>query len=305
MAARVILNPYSARWNARKRWPEVESALKTAGVDFELDISEGPGHIIELAAQAVNNGFSPIIAAGGDGTIGEVVNGLALAVKSEKDLLGPFGIMPLGTANDLVDNLGLPKDLTAAAQIIAAGYTRRMDLGKVNDRYFANNAAIGLEPTVTVMQQEMVWAKGILRYLLAALKAISRGPRWEMELEWDNGRYNGPVSLVTVGNGARTGGLFFMTPHANPFDGKLTFVYGYRRSRLDMLLTLPRTMKPGKGSYVDMDDIHEVHATWLRLHLSQPSPAHADGELFTRAIQDLEYRIIPGRLQILMPAQLI
>src|SRR3990172_1943290 len=98
MTAKVILNPYSNRWKAKARWPEAETALKDAGVDFELVVSEKPGHIIELAEQAARQGFSPIISAGGDGTIGEVVNGLAHASKSEKDLIGPLGIMPLGTA---------------------------------------------------------------------------------------------------------------------------------------------------------------------------------------------------------------
>jgi len=302
MTAKVILNPYAARWKARERWPEAEAALKAAGVDFEFVVSERRGHITELAARAVRDGFSPIIAAGGDGTIGEAVNGLAQAAKSPKQLLGPFGVLPLGTANDLVANLGLPRDLGEAAKIIAAGHTRRMDVGRVNDLYFANNAAIGLEPTVTVIQQEMVWAKGVMRYLLAALTAIARKPEWKVEIEWDGGKYSGLATLVTVGNGPRTGGLFFMAPHADLFDGKLTFVHAYRRTRLQMLGILPKTMKPGQGSYVELDDVHEIHTPWLKVHADHPTPAHADGELFTRAIQDLEYRVEPGRLQMLTPA---
>ena len=70
MTAKVILNPYSNRWTSKARWPEAEAALKAAGVDFALDVSERKGHIIELAKKAVLDGFSPIIAAGGDGTIG-------------------------------------------------------------------------------------------------------------------------------------------------------------------------------------------------------------------------------------------
>ncbi|MFN2215501.1 MAG: acylglycerol kinase family protein, partial [Anaerolineales bacterium] len=73
MTAKVILNPYSNRWNSKKRWPEAEAALKNEGIQFDLAISEKPRHIIELAKEAVEQGFSPIIAAGGDGTIGEVV----------------------------------------------------------------------------------------------------------------------------------------------------------------------------------------------------------------------------------------
>jgi diacylglycerol kinase (ATP) len=301
MTAKVILNPYSNRWKAKARWPEAETALKAAGVDFEMVMSERPGHITELAEQAVRQGFSPIIAAGGDGTIGEAVNGLTHAASSEKDLLGPLGILPLGTANDLVYNLGLPLDLQAAAQVIKNGNTKRMDVGKVNGRYFANNSAAGLEPYVTTKQVRIKWISGILRYLVAAVWAIMEKPRWEATIKWDDGDYNGPISLVTIGNGARSGGVFYMIPHADPFDAKLTFVYGFRPTRLAMLSTLPKAMKPDVGSYVEVEGIFEKQATWIKIHLEKPSPAHTDGELFTQAIQDLEYSIDPGRLKILLP----
>ncbi len=301
MTAKVILNPYSNRWKARARWPEAEAALKAAGVDFELVVSERPGHIVELSEQAVRQGFSPIIAAGGDGTIGEVVNGMAHAANSEKELLGPLGILPLGTANDLVYNLGLPLELQAAAQVIKAGSTKRMDVGKVNDRYFANNSAAGLEPYVTTKQVKITWISGILRYLVAAVWAIMERPKWGASIKWDDGEYNGPISLVTIGNGARSGGVFYMIPHADPFDGQLTFVYGFRPTRLAMLSTLPRAMKPDVGSYVEVDGIHEQKATWIKIHLENSSPAHTDGEIFSNAIHDLEYSIFPARLQILMP----
>lgn len=301
MPAKVILNPYSNRWNARARWPEAEAALRKAGVDYELVVSEHPRHIIELAEQAARQGYAPIIAAGGDGTIGEVVNGLARAAQNESDPFGPLGILPLGSANDLVDNLHLPKDLEAAARVLAAGKTRRMDVGYVNGFYFANNSAIGLEPYITLVQQRITWIKGMLRYLVAAVRGIWDNPQWVAEIEWDDGRYAGPVLLVSVGNAPRTGGVFYMAPHADPFDGKLTFVHGYRRTRLQIFRLLPHTMQPGKGSFVEMPDIHEQMATWIKIHLDRPAPAHADGEIFSEAIQDLEYRILPQKLQILIP----
>ncbi len=301
MTAKIILNPYSNRWNAKKRWPEAEAALQAAEVEFDLAISEYPRHTTALAEQAAQEGFSPIIAAGGDGTIGEVVNGLAKAAKDDQALLGPFGILPLGSANDLVDNLGLPKDLASAARVIAAGKTRRMDIGSVNGLYFANNSAIGLEPYITLVQQRIIWIKGILRYLVAAIAGIMDKPLWSAEITWEGGQYKGEMLLVTVGNGARTGGVFYMAPHANLFDGKLTFVYGLRRTRREMFAVLPKTMKRDAGNYVETKDIHEEQSSWIKIHVDSPTPAHIDGEIFTEAIQDLEYHIHPGRLQILAP----
>ena len=300
MTAKVILNPYSARWRANERFPEAETALKNAGIDFDVVRSEGRDHCTVLAEQAVKEGFSPIIAAGGDGTIGEVVNGLVKATPDDQSL-PPFGVIPLGTANDLICNLDMPTDLNEAAKIIAAGKTRSMDLCAVNGRFFANNAAIGLEPLVTVIQEEISWLKGIPRYLYAALAAIYRGTSWQAELKWDDGEYVGPITLISVGNGAQTGGLFYMAPHADPFDGKMTFVFAYVESRLRMLSLLPLTMKPDEGSYVEKDGIFEIHTTHLKIKLMESSPAHADGELFDRELYEAEYQIFPGRLPILMP----
>ena len=302
MTAIVILNPYSNRWNARARWPEAEAALKAAGVNFEMVVSQRKGAVIALAEEAARAGFSPVIAAGGDGTIGETVNGMVGAVAgSLENPVGPLGIMPLGSANDLVDSLGIPKDLTAAAKVIARGRADLIDIGKCNDRYFVNNSAAGLEPYVTTKQEKITWIKGIPRYLVAAIQGIMDKPEWNAKIEWDGGSFEGPLSLISIGNGPRTGGIFFMSPHADLRDGKLTFAYGYRGTRLGLFQALPRAMKPGKGSFVEMDGMYEVHATRLSIDLDKPSPAHTDGELFPEWLQSLKYEIFPRKLQIILP----
>jgi diacylglycerol kinase (ATP) len=298
MTAKVILNPYAGRWLAQQRWGEAEAALKAAKINFEMVRTDGPGQGIQLAAEATNQGYNPIISAGGDGSISEVVNGMIQA--SEYGNTPLLGVIPLGSANDLVHNLKLPKDLFEAAKVIAAGNSRLMDVCQVNGRYFDNNAAIGLEPYVTVIQQRIQRLKGTLRYVVATLLAIKDNPQWNMLLEWEGGTYQGPVTLVTVGNSPRTGGVFFMTPHADPFDGKLTFVHGTMPTRRAILSLLPRTMKPLEGNYVEHPAIHEISTTRLKVHSEQPTPAHADGEIFSNAIRDLEYSVVPERLPILL-----
>jgi diacylglycerol kinase (ATP) len=298
MTAKVILNPYSNRWNSQKRWSEAEAALKAAGVDFHLAVSEKKGQITELAEQAVFQRFSPIVVAGGDGSIGDAANGLMRAAQSVNIQTPPLGILPTGSANDLVYALGLPTDLNEAARVIAAGKTRAMDVGKLNDRYFVNNSAAGLEPYVTIKHEKIHWIKGMARYLVAAVQAIMDKPEWRGTVVWDGGEYHGTFSLISIGNGRRTGG-FFMTPHADPFDGKLTLAFGYRGTRLGLFQALPRAFNEDKGSYVEMDGMREVHATRISIHLDRPSPAHTDGELLTTWIQDFEYEILPGCLNII------
>ena len=299
MTAKVILNPYSNRWNSQKRWSEAESALKAAGVDFHLAVSEKKGQIVDLAEQAVLQKFSPVIVAGGDGSIGDAANGLMRAAQSARVPMPPLGIMPTGSANDIVYALGLPSDLNEAARVIAAGKIRAMDLGKLNDRYFVNNSAAGLEPYVTIKHEKIHWIRGMARYLVAAVQGIMDKPEWKGEVRWDGGEYKGKLSFISIGNGRRTGG-FFMTPHADPFDGKLTLAFGYRGTRLGLFQALPRAFNEDKGSYVELEGMKEVHTTRVSIHLDKPSPAHTDGELFPQWVQDFEYEILPGCLNIIV-----
>lgn len=299
MKTKVLLNPYSNRWNSQKRWPEAEAALKAAGVEFDLSVSERPEHLVDLAAEAVAKGFSTIVVAGGDGSIGETVNGMAKGWNESGKFPATLGILPLGSANDFAFALGLPLDLEEAAKIIASGKTKLVDLCKCNQRYFVNNSAAGLEPYVTTKHERIHWIKGMARYLVAAVWAILDKPEWNGKLSWDGGEYRGPLSLVTVGNGRRTGG-FFMTPHADPFDGKLTLAFGYRATRLGLFGALPRAFKEGEGSYVEMDGMHELNCTKLSIHLNKPSPAHTDGELFDEWIADLKYQIFPTTIPVLV-----
>jgi diacylglycerol kinase (ATP) len=314
MKTKVILNPYANRWKAKERIPEVHSAMQAAGIEYDLVVTEGPRHAIQLAEQAARQGFDALVAAGGDGTISEVVNGMARARLSggEERLDLPLGVLPLGSANDFSVNLHLPLDLKAAAKDFVSGKLRWIDLGVVSYRkpgspptgdspfcYFDNNSAIGLEPTITLIQQTITWLHGTPRYLLATLIGIFRHAHWDAELEWEGGSYKGPVTLVTVGNNPLTGGLFFMTPHADPGDGRLTFVHAYMSTRLKVLTLLPRTMKPGEGSYVEHPAVHEIHSPWLRIRCKQPTPLHADGEIQHEAVHEIEYSILPGRLGIL------
>ena len=90
-----------------------------------------------------------------------------------------------------------------------------------------------------------------------------------------------------------------MTPHADPFDGKLTLAFGYRATRLGLFQALPRAFNEDKGSYVEMEGMREVQTTRISIHLDKPSPAHTDGELLPDWIQDFEYNIFPRRLSVL------
>jgi YegS/Rv2252/BmrU family lipid kinase len=310
MTAKIILNPYAGRWKGLQKRGEIESEMKSMGIDYELVMTEAPNHGTQLAYQAVKKGFTPIISAGGDGSVSEVMNGIVLAAQDTQTEPIPMGLLPLGTANDLMVNLGIPTNIQDAAKVIASEHSRRIDLGEVvawdvkgknsKKRYFDNNSAIGLEPCITLIQQRIPWLRGAIRYVVAALMGVAKNPQWKMHLKWEDGEYDGPATLVTAGNNPLTGGVFYMAPHADPYDGKLNCVYGSMPSRLQILRLLPRTMKAGVGNYVEHPAIHEINVSWLKIHTEQPTPLHADGEIQFEATQDIEYRILPDYLPVFM-----
>ena len=127
------------------------------------------------------------------------------------------------------------------AAVLTATEPPRIDLGRVNGRFFNNNSAIGLEPIISIENIKLTWLKGVVRYLVAALIGIIKKPTWDGSIEWDGQTYNGTLALVSVGNSQRTGGVFYMTPNASLSDGYLDFVFapalGYRR----LLQLLPKT----------------------------------------------------------------
>jgi len=297
---KIIVNPYAGRWKAQQAIPAIERACEKIGLDYELVVTEGPNHGIELAREAARAGFSSataIVSAGGDGSISEVVNGLMQAA-GEDDIAGPLGIIPLGSADDFADMLGLEKEVEAACRRIMAGHTRTIDVGCVNGRYFDNNSAVGLEPMVTITQMAMKRIQGTPRYILAALKTILSHQPWHMRLTWDDGEYEGPVALVSVGNTRRTGGAFWMTPRAEMDDGYLDFVFAGGLGRLKLLRLLPTTFD---GSHVERPEVTYLRTTRLTIECDPPTPIQADGELFEPSATHIEYTILPRRLRVIAP----
>jgi diacylglycerol kinase family enzyme len=125
----VILNPYAGRGTGARVKDQLAAALRAAGQPFELTETTGPGHALELAAAMRAGGCKVIVAAGGDGTINEVLNGMAQATP-EGEVVGQLAPCPIGTGNDFADMTGVKRGVGALAQRIAAGQSRLVDMGR-------------------------------------------------------------------------------------------------------------------------------------------------------------------------------
>lgn len=289
---KIILNAQGGRLNSQAKLKLIEQGMAAAGLEYDLTETAYPNHGLELARQAAGEGWPVIVAAGGDGTVNEVVNGLMQGAGQSA-----LGIIPFGSANDLADVLELPRDVTAACQRIAAKNIRLIDVGLVNDRYFVNNSAVGLEAMVAVTQDQMRYIRGMSRYVAAALKTILKAQSWSMRLEWDKGIFEGPVVLVSVGNSHRTGGAFYMTPQARLDDGLLDFIYALNMSRWQMLKLLPQTFS---GKHVDHALIVYLQTKTLSITVTPVTPIQADGEIIDKTATHIHYQILPQKLQVII-----
>jgi diacylglycerol kinase (ATP) len=301
MTIKVILNPYANRWGAKEKVPAVEAALQAAHLDYDLSITDEPLVGTEIARTAVTQGYDAVIAAGGDGTISEVVNGLVQASADGPTI--PFGIIPIGSANDFSKMVNLPGDIVGAVQVIANGRTRPIDVGEIQlpDRvhYFNNNSAVAMEPMITLEHIKIQRISGELRYYVALLKGIVKMKAWQMRLTWDDGRYEGPTYLLSLCNSPRTGG-FMMAPGAVVDDGRFDFVLAPEVSKITVIAILLRLIR---GTHIEHPQVTFKRTSRLTIESQPGTPIHADGEILGTAVSPITYQILPGKLTLLSPTQ--
>lgn len=299
MPAKIILNPYANRWGAGKMAVGAAETLRGLGYAFDMVQTQGSGAAVTLARQAVRDGYDPIVAAGGDGTISEVVNGLLAEADRAPARLG---LLPLGSANDYVVQVGVPLDLEAACRnLVEARHERVLDAGRVNDRVFMNDVNMAFGAQVNVEAETIKRLRGSLIYLGGVFKALRHYHLPKVTFAWDGGRLEDKrIVLAYVGNGWRTGGVFHLTPDAIQDDGQLDFIYGDAMSRMQTLRLLPKTFD---GSHIQAPTVFSTRCTWLDVTSAEPIPVLADGEIIYRDARELHVRVLPGALRVLAGPQ--
>lgn len=294
--ALVVFNPEAGRGRGHKRAQEVQQALQAANIHSESVVSENRGHAIELAQRAALAGWELIVAAGGDGTINEVVNGLMLA--EAEGATSRLGVMPIGSGNDFAGSLGIPLDLREAAQRLARGVLRRIDLGRVNERYFDNNVGLAFEAMIGIEAHRITWLRGQPQYLLAVFRAMASYPFPVVDIYKDDGdRLAKQILLISVGNNRRNGGGFLVNPDAVPDDGLLDLCIADAIPRMQILRLLPKVMK---GTHRGEPVVEMTRSTRLLVESTDPLPVHADGEILWEDAHRVEITVEPSRLDVIV-----
>jgi diacylglycerol kinase (ATP) len=287
--SRVILlvNP-----NARRAGDGVEAAveaLENGGADVRIETFSGPD---EVEADILRwGGESDCVAvAGGDGTLSR-----AGGVLARLDL--PLGILPAGTANDLARTLGIPDDLSAAANIILDGRRRRIDLGTVNGHPFFNVASIGLSAELSnALSSELKRRWGRLGYALAGARVLAQARRFTARITNEEETVVVRTLQIAVGNGRHYGGGTVVEAAATIDDGALD-LYSLELSDVWKLAMMLRTFQ--SGSHGMWNDVRTAKSAEFNITTSKPQPVNVDGDLITET--PAHFRVHPKAVTVFAP----
>ncbi|MEG0386033.1 MAG: diacylglycerol kinase [Solibacillus sp.] len=217
--ARIIYNPSSGREIFRKHLPEVLEKLEKAGYETSCHATTGAGDATNAAVDAVNRQFDIVIAVGGDGTLNEVVAGISQCENRPK-----LGLIPMGTTNDFARAVHIPRKIDEAVDIILAGDTIPVDVGRLNDdRYFINIAAGGRITELTYeVPSKMKTMLGQLAYYLKGIEMIPSIKSTQMTIEMDDQVFDGKAMMFLCGLTNSVGGFEKIAPDASINDGLFT-----------------------------------------------------------------------------------
>ncbi|HEU0302410.1 MAG TPA: diacylglycerol kinase family protein [Longimicrobium sp.] len=291
----VILNPVAGSGAAARVRAVVEHELAQAGASWTLVETGRRGHAAELAEAAAREGWPAVVAVGGDGTVHEVVNGLMRAAEGGPSV--PLGIVGVGSGNDFALLAGIAGDPGWAVRRMVAAEPRAVDVGRVGCEWFSNGVGIGLDARVGIEIDRRRRFRGMAMYLHALGRVLRtfRPPHVRVEID---GRMvaDGPMTLVTIGNGGRHGGGFWICPEARIDDGVLDVCMAEGMGTLGILGLLPRVIR---GTHVGARRVRMHLAHRVRITSPDPLPVHADGEVIAEDARELEIEIFPGRLRVL------
>jgi len=298
----IIANPTAGKGYAMGKINEICLILDEKNADYQIYVTKRPGHAEELAEEIGERTDTAVIAAGGDGTCNEVINGL---MKLEGQPEPPvFGTIPIGRGNDFAFGAGIPgRALEAAARMLEEKIVK-LDIGKVSGgdypegRWFGNGIGVGFDAVVGFEAAKMKHVHGSMAYTLGALKTLAIYPEAPLiEFSVNGVSTHIQPALISVMNGRRMGGTFFMAPDGDPTDGRLNWCHTKQEARIKLLAAMKAYTR---GSQADRNDTETGHGSLITIKALKGTLAvHADGETICEKGKELEVTIRKGALRLI------
>ncbi len=300
----LIVNPISGRGSGLKHKSLIENFFNANKLEYDLILTERPGHALELAQNAVAQGYDIVVAAGGDGTCNEVINGI-LTGKNVENRKPSMGVLPVGRGNDFAYSMGVASDFDEACAHFLHPTVKMIDVGKVTGgvfpqgRYFGNGVGIGFDAVVGFEALKLKFLTGFPSYIVAALKTIFlyfKAPRLQLDL--DDQQITDRFLMVSVMNGIRLGGGFFIAPKGDPTDGKFSLCLV---NAMGKFATFPMVLKFMKGTHESDPSVRMLSCSTLKVTaIDGKIPCHADGETVCEEGSTIEIQLIPAALEMVV-----
>lgn len=291
--ARLIYNPTSGREEMRRRLPWVLQRLEQGGIETSCHATEGKGDAAHAAAAAVERGYDLIIAAGGDGTLNEVVNGMS---RYEKRPM--LGVMPMGTTNDFARAHGIPRRWQEAVDLIVRRYTRPVDVGYAsNNKYFINIAGGGFLTDLSYeVPSKLKTMIGQLAYYVKGFEKVVNFHPTKLNIAAEGvGDIEDEYMLFLVANSQSVGGFEKLAPQANTNDGLFDVVLLRKCNLAEMIRIATLAMR---GEH--LNDSHVVHFQTSKLTVTTEDRVqlNLDGEL--GGALPIELSVLKGHLSVIV-----
>lgn len=285
----LIVNPRAGRRTPVWEKSALGRLLAPLGLAVSLHETRGPGDARRIAREIA--GRARIIGiAGGDGTVHEVVNGL---LPSQT----PVVVIPAGSGNDFASLLSAPGSPRELFRILEAGRGAEIDVLSIDGRYCVNSAGLGFEGLVNRLSHGGSRLGGRTRYAAALLRALRTPASYRLRITTPRrDDISGDMLLVSVGNGRRTGGAFYLTPGAFPDDGLIDICAVEAMSRMKMLRILPKSLR---GAHVTRPEVRMLRAESVAIESDTGYPMHIDGEYCDGPPGRSDITLLPGALRIL------
>lgn len=299
--AKVIVNPAAGAGRTARLWPQIMALFRGHGLRFEHELTEAPGHAIELARAAARNGYDMVVSVGGDGTINEIVNGLYASGTMQDARLG---IVSTGTGSDYIRTIGLPRRFEQACRCFLRPKKLTVDLGVVEysrngqtvERLFVNFAGMGFDAEIVRRTTQQFKVLGSLpSYLVGALVTLLAYRNKDINLAVDGETEDRRVCTVVMNNGRYGGGGMFTAPDADITDGLFDVMIIDDISKPDLLYSLPRIYK---GTHLTHPRVTMKRAREVEISSVQPMQLQADGELLGRV--PARFRVLPSALNVII-----
>jgi len=304
---KIILNPTAGNGNGLRLLPQIEQLFTKYKLSYELVRTGKIGHGIELTRQAVRDGYKAIIAAGGDGTVNEVINGL-MQCKLEGLALPPLGVLSVGRGTDFAGSIGIPAELEAGVQALVDDHRRTIDIGRVmggiypEGRYFGNCVGVGFDAITTIEVHKLPRWGGFFGFLVAVLKTVFLYNKAPMATTvYDEKTLTQRSLLISIMNGRRLGGSFQMAPNSKPDDGLFDLCIAEQMSSFKVIMMIPHFTRGDQATQPSIKTGQAAHIAITAL--DGPLPAQTDGEIICVDGTHLEVEALPRQLEIICKEQ--